>query len=63
MKYLTLAEAAAQLGLSPDTLRIQVNRGKLKAVKPARDWLVTQAEVDRYAREHQSLPQGKPKGE
>lgn len=38
--YLTLAEAAAESGLAPATLRAQVNRGRLAAIKRGRDWLV-----------------------
>lgn len=48
---MTLAEAAALLGLSPATLRGQVRRGALKATKRGRDWHVTPAEVARYRRE------------
>ena len=49
---LTLAEAAAILKLSPDTLRWQIRNGRLVASKVGRDWLVAPAEVDRYRREH-----------
>ena len=48
---MTLNEAAAILGLSPDTLRWQVRNGKLKARKVGRDWHVTPREVERYRRE------------
>lgn len=48
---MTLAEAAAYLGLSPDTLRSQVRYGRLKARKVGRDWHTTPAEVERYRRE------------
>ena len=49
---MTLPEAAAVLGLHPDTLRQQIHNGKLKATKRGRDWHVTLAEVERYAREN-----------
>ncbi len=45
---LTLAEAAELAGLSPDTLRVQANRGRLKAVKRGRDWWVARKELARY---------------
>ncbi len=54
---LTLAEAAGKLGVHPDTLRRQVRRGKLRAKKRRLGgygiWVVTEAEVERYKREHQ----------
>lgn len=45
---MTLTEAAAQLGVTPDTLRQQIAAGKLKARKAGRDWTVTPREVERY---------------
>lgn len=48
---MTLIEAAARLGVTPDTLRQQVANGKLRAVKRGRDWYVTAREVERYRRE------------
>lgn len=49
---LTLAEAAAELGLSAETLRWQIHRGKLKARKVGPVWTVSEREVKRYAREN-----------
>jgi excisionase family DNA binding protein len=49
---LTLREAAARLGLSPSTLRVQIGKGKLRAVKRGRDWWLTPRELERYRREH-----------
>lgn len=49
---LTLVEAAAELGLSADTLRWQIHNGKLRAEKRGRDWMVTRREVERYRKEH-----------
>ena len=48
---LTLAEAAVRLGLSPSTLRVQVNRGKLKARLVGKTYTVTDGEIERYRRE------------
>ena len=48
---MTLQEAAATLGLSPVTLRVQIRNGKLRAVKRGRDWHVTPGEVERYRRD------------
>lgn len=49
---MTLAEAAKALNVTPDTLRQQIARGKLRATKRGRDWWVTPREVERYAREN-----------
>ena len=48
---MTLTEAATLLGLAPATLRGQIRRGALRAVKVGRDWSVTPREVERYRRE------------
>jgi excisionase family DNA binding protein len=48
---MTLKEAAAHLGVAPDTLRQQIANGKLCAKKVGRDWAVTPKEVERYRRE------------
>lgn len=49
---MTLKEAAASLGVTPDNLRMAIRRGALRAVKHGRDWWVTSAEVERYRREN-----------
>lgn len=49
---MTLKEAAAQLGVTPDNLRGAIARGSLKAEKRGRDWFVTQREVERYRTEN-----------
>jgi excisionase family DNA binding protein len=48
---MTLPEAAAALGLHPDTLRHQIHNGALRATKVGRDWTVTPREVERYRTE------------
>jgi excisionase family DNA binding protein len=48
---LTLAEAAARLGLAHNTLRWQIRNGKIRAKKIGPLWVVTDAEVERYRRE------------
>jgi len=52
----TLIEAAAVLGLTPDTLRQQIANGKLKATKVGRDWQVKPGEVARYQQQHRRPP-------
>lgn len=50
---MSLSKAAELLGLSPTTLRAQIDRGALKATKAGpRAWIVTRAEVERYRREN-----------
>ena len=48
---MTLNEAAASLGITPDTLRQQIGRGRLKATKVGTVWTVTPREVERYRKE------------
>ena len=50
MPLTTLRSAAARLGITADTLRAQIQRGRLTATKLGRDWLVDDGEVERYRR-------------
>jgi hypothetical protein len=52
-KMYTCREAAELLDLDPDTVRTYCNSDppRLQAVKGGRDWLISQAEIDRYNRE------------
>jgi hypothetical protein len=45
---LTLEEAARESGLSPSTLRVQLNHGRLKGEKRGRDWFVDAAALFTY---------------
>lgn len=49
---MTLKEAAASLGTTPDNLRGAIARGSLKAKKLGRDWHVSESDLERYRREH-----------
>lgn len=51
MELLTLRQASRELAVAHATLRAQVHRGKLKATKVGRDWLVTRDEIERYRRD------------
>jgi excisionase family DNA binding protein len=55
---LTLKEAAAILGVTPDNLRQSIARGSFKAKKLGRDWFTTQAEVTRYLAENRRIGKG-----
>lgn len=49
----TIPEAAASLGVAASTLRHQIRKGKLAAVKVGpRTWYVTTGEVERYRADH-----------
>jgi excisionase family DNA binding protein len=47
-RVLSLAEAAKESRLSPDTLRSQINKGRLKATKRGRDWAVSETDLVNY---------------
>jgi excisionase family DNA binding protein len=53
---MTLKEAAALLGTSPDNLRSAIRRGSLTAIKLGRDWIVLPEEVERYRQYHRRGP-------
>lgn len=50
---MTLLEAAALLGVTPDNLRGAIARGALRATKIGRDWQVEPWAVALYRRNHQ----------
>lgn len=58
---MTLAEAAASLGVTAGNLRHQIAHGRLKATRHGRDWWVTPAEVARYQRESRGRPGRRPR--
>jgi excisionase family DNA binding protein len=53
---LTLAEAAAILGVTATTLRVDIHRGRLVATKRGRDWFVSPEELDRQLIRRGKLP-------
>ena len=57
---MTLAEAAAALGVTAATLRQQVAAGRLAARKVGPLWVVAEREVERYRRDSLGKP-GAPK--
>lgn len=56
---MTTKEAAEALGLSPKTVRRQIENGVIKATKQGRDWKIMPREVERYR--EASLGKRKPK--
>jgi uncharacterized protein YuzE len=58
IEYLTLAEAGEESGLSPATLRRQINNGRIAAVKRGRDWLIDGLSLLNYLESR--APSGRP---
>lgn len=55
---MTLAEAAVESGLSPGTLRVLLNKGRLAGQKRGRDWQVSLAALYTYLESR--APAGRP---
>jgi hypothetical protein len=47
-EWLTLAQAAEELGVQAGTLRVQANAGRLHARKVGHLWVVSPGELERY---------------
>lgn len=62
-KMIPLSEAAEESGLDASTLRVQLNRGRLKGEKKGRDWFVGRAELMNYleSRDNRGRPAAKKK--
>ena len=56
-RWLTMSEASRKSGLAPTTLRTQIQAGRLRAVKRARDWVVAEHELWNYI--DNRAPQGR----
>lgn len=52
-ELISLAEAARRYGFSQEYLSRLARRGRLKAVKIARNWLTTPADVEAFIRSRQ----------
>jgi excisionase family DNA binding protein len=51
--FLTVAQAAEELGITPSGLRTAINEGRLtRTLLHARTSLIPRTEVERYRREH-----------
>lgn len=60
--YMTLPQIAERIGVkTTGGLRSQIVRGRLKAHRVGRDWLVANEEAERFIREHSSKPGPRPK--
>lgn len=58
VEWLSLAEAAKESGLSPTTLRVQLNAGRLEGRKRGRDWVVARHVLWTYLENR--APSGRP---
>lgn len=56
---LTTTEAGARLGIRPRSVTLLCRRGTIQAQKLGRDWLIPEAEVERYLVERR--PAHRPK--
>jgi hypothetical protein len=59
-RYLTLAEAATRLNVTPGALRMAANRGSLDVEKYGKVWLTTETAIERYRTNHLGRPGRKP---
>jgi hypothetical protein len=59
-KLLTLREAAAEAGVTPNALRLAIWRDKLKAQKRGRDWFVSVSDLKEWQTSKPHVP-GRPK--
>lgn len=49
---MTVNEAASALGVTPSTVRNQIENGVIAATKVGRDWSITEEAVEEYRRDH-----------
>lgn len=62
VELLTLAEAAAEVGLSPATLRKQIHNKRIRAQKRGVDWFISRAELWSYLEGRDSRGRSSAKG-
>ena len=56
---LTTPQVASILGVTIRTVQRHIKAGQLEAIKPGRDFLISQEELDRFKRERRRV--GRPK--
>lgn len=56
---LTTDQAAREVGVEPNTMRIWCRKGKIKAQKYGRDWLITMEALAGVDRSTKGWPAGK----
>ena len=60
---LTVTQAAALLGVTPQRVRFMIKAGKLQAKKWGRDWQIDAESVERYKKERAEREARKNEGE
>ena len=65
MALITVEEAARRLGLKRGRVYVLIAEGRLPAVKPGRDWMIEEADLERpEVKERKSgYPKGRPRRE
>ncbi len=53
LTFVTLKDAAAELGVAPSTLRHQIRLKRFQATKIGRGWFVAPEAIEHYRRNHQ----------
>ena len=48
---ISVPEAANRAGVARNTMRLAAKNGRIKAVKPGRDWLIFASDIERWKRE------------
>jgi excisionase family DNA binding protein len=54
MKYKTIQEVADLLPIKKTTIYSYIQKGYVEAIKPGRDWLIDQKEVDRLVKKYKN---------
>lgn len=52
LTFVTLKDAAGELGVAPSTLRHQIRLKRFQATKIGRGWFVVPAEIEHYRTHH-----------
>ena len=51
MKFYTVEEVAKILRTTPNTIRIYINEGKIKAIKSGKQYLISDENIERYIKD------------
>jgi len=55
MNALTTTQVAELIGIAPNSVRVAILRGNLRAVKHGRDWLIRKEDAEAYADNERKL--------
>ena len=51
LKFYTVEEVAKILRTTPNTIRIYINEGKIKAIKSGKQYLISDENIERYIKD------------